>query len=235
MISIVTGVLDRKHTLEGLIGNTIDAWDKLELILVDGGSTDGTVEFIKKLDHPRIKLIEVGHRSPYWHFMNIGIRNASYEYVCQWNDDVILVNNWRDVFEEVKDCDASLFSWQYGDLQEHFPDNWNLCCDFGGTEKVPNCGNDIVMNYGIYKKDVFRKVGLYNNAYYYYYADADMSFRAWAFGFKVQPFHSIKVVSLLSERGNKKALHGHNDLSIYVSCLNMYRNKVLPENLEYIQ
>ena len=73
MISIVTGTLNRKNFLKGLVDNTVNKNSKLELVLVDGGSTDGSLEFIKSLNHPQIKLIEVGGRSSYPHFMNLGI------------------------------------------------------------------------------------------------------------------------------------------------------------------
>ena len=59
MISIITGTLNRGPLLPKLIENTVEANDKLELVLVDGGSTDGTIEYIKEENHPRIKLIEV--------------------------------------------------------------------------------------------------------------------------------------------------------------------------------
>jgi glycosyltransferase involved in cell wall biosynthesis len=235
MISIVTGTLNRRHTLEGLIKNTVDAWDKLELVLVDGGSTDGTIEYVKSLNHPLIKLIEVGERSPYWHYMNLGVRNASHEYICQWNDDVLMVNKWEEVFDEVKNYDASLFAWQYGDFEANFPYEWNLCCYFDGPGLVPGVGHEIVMNYGIYKKNVFRKVGLYNNAYFYYCADGDMSFRAWAFDLSVRPFPNIHVVSLITERENKKAINTQNDLQIYISFLKQYRRKEMPSNIEFLQ
>ena len=51
-ISIVTGTLNRKNLLPGLIDNTVDSNNMLELVLVDGGSSDGTLEFIKGLHHP---------------------------------------------------------------------------------------------------------------------------------------------------------------------------------------
>ena len=115
MISIVTGTYNRKDLLEGLIKNTVDASERLELVLVDGGSTDDTVEYIKDLNHPRIKLVKVGERSSYPHFMNLGIRNASHELVAQWNDDVLLKNDWEDVFAEIDGNDFYIFSWSIGD------------------------------------------------------------------------------------------------------------------------
>ena len=54
-ISIVTGTLNRLKYLGGLIENTVESVDgkSLELVLVDGGSTDGTIEYLERLNHPR--------------------------------------------------------------------------------------------------------------------------------------------------------------------------------------
>ena len=105
MISIVTGTLNRLEFLPNLIENTINSNDNLELVLVDGGSNDGTIEYIKNLNNPKIKLIEVGQRSSYPHFMNLGIENSSHEFVCQWNDDVLLVNNWDEIIKQIEKHD----------------------------------------------------------------------------------------------------------------------------------
>ena len=48
MISIITGTLNRGPLLPKLIENTVEANDKLELVLVDGGSTDGTINTLRK-------------------------------------------------------------------------------------------------------------------------------------------------------------------------------------------
>ena len=79
MISIVTGTLNRLELLKHVITNTVDSCDKLELILVDGGSTDGTIEYLKELNHSQIKLIEVDKKSSYPHYMNLGIKNSKYD------------------------------------------------------------------------------------------------------------------------------------------------------------
>ena len=112
MISIVTGTLNRLELLKKVIQNTVDSNKDIELVLVDGGSTDGTIDYIKELKNERINLIEIGGRSYYWHYMNIGIKNSKFDYICQWNDDVLLENNWTDVMDELSnDYDMYLFSW----------------------------------------------------------------------------------------------------------------------------
>ena len=236
MISIVTGTLNRRHMLERLVINTVGSSDRVELVLVDGGSNDGTVEYIKQLNHPRIKLIEVGGRSSYPHYMNLGIRNASHDLVCQWNDDVLLVNSWDEIIAELEDdIDFYLFNWKYGDLADFKnedwlegngqPNRWFIC------NTKDESGGDIVMNYGIYNKKIFEEIGMYDPKFNYYYADGDMSERAWYFGFKVKTLRDIKVISLNT---NKMAVHFSDDKMKYDHNMSLYKNNILPDTLEYL-
>lgn len=230
-VSIVTGTLNRVKYLPNLINNTVNADDRIELVIVDGGSTDGTLDYLKDINNPRLKLIEVGKRSSYPHFMNLGIRNSTYEYVCQWNDDVILVTPWEDIFKVLGSHDVYLFAWQYGNIS-CLPRDWIMYYEPNDTNlSTPEVGNQIVMNYGIYRKEVFRKIGLYNNAYSYYCADGDMSSRAWFFGFSVLPMKDVHVLSISAE---KVATHHPEEMKIYKYYLDMYRNNKLPEDIEYL-
>ena len=235
MISIVTGTLNRLGMLPTLIQNTVMSDGRLELVLVDGGSTDGTIDYIKKLNHPQIKLIEVGGRSSYPHFMNLGIRAATHEVICQWNDDVILCNEWSEVFIELQsNHDFYLFNWKYGSYDDTKNPEWlrgvdylNGWCLCNGADS----GGEIVMNYGLYSKKIFREIGMYNPEYQYYCADGDMSYRAYAFGYKVKDLLHVRVCSLPV---GKVATSHPEDHSIYQRNMNLYRQKILPESLQYL-
>ena len=235
MISIVTGTLNRLGMLPSLIENTVLSDERLELVLVDGGSTDGTIDYIKQLNHPQIKLIEVGSRSSYPHFMNLGIQAATHEVICQWNDDVILCNEWSEVFIELQsNHDFYLFNWKYGSYDDiknpewmrgvDHHDGWCLC-------NIADSGGEIVMNYGLYKKKIFREIGMYNPEYRYYCADGDMAYRAHAFGYKVKDLRHIRVCSLPV---GKVATSHPEDHSIYQKNIDLYRQKILPESLQYL-
>ncbi|SVB05796.1 uncharacterized protein METZ01_LOCUS158650, partial [marine metagenome] len=126
----VTGTLDRKEYLPDLISNTVDSGStvNVELVLVDGGSTDGTIEYLEQLNHPNIKLIKYGQRSSYPHYMNLGVKNASYDLICQWNDDVLLINSWDQVLDQIDDeHDAYLFNWKTGRVSDMTDPNWQRC------------------------------------------------------------------------------------------------------------
>jgi len=228
-ISIVTGTLNRLKYLPNLLCNTVYADERLELILVDGGSTDGTIEYLLDVDHPQVKLIQYGRRSSYPHYMNLGVENASYELICQWNDDVLLLNTWDEVFNEIDDSEAYLFNWKTGNLGDEHNKSWLRCdsirdngwiiinnADYKYPQDAQEQQGEVVMNYGIYRKDVFRKYGLYNIYYQYYCADGEMSMRAYHSGCKFKSCLNIKVLVLPAE---KRAIMMQEDVYRYaVDC-----------------
>jgi GT2 family glycosyltransferase len=243
MISVVTGTLDRLKFLPGLIENTVDANNQLELVLVDGGSTDGSIEYIEELNHPNIKLVKIGKRSSYPHYMNVGIQNAKYEFICQWNDDVLICSDWQDVidtihnkFVNVKEL-ALLFNWKCGEKEDMKDPQWLECrgmrdngwiiinnAEYSYPAARGEKPNEVCMNYGIYSKSVFRKHGLYNADYMYYCADAEMAMRAFHQGAKFLTCFDIKVCVLPAE---KRAIMYNEDVMRYADFC---RNKLYHRN-----
>lgn len=239
MISVVTGTLNRKEYLQKLLDNTVNADERIELVLVDGGSKDGTIKFIKEQNNPRIKLIEIGVRSPYPHYMNVGIQHASHDLICQWNDDVLLCNTWQEVIDEIDDDhQAYLFNWKTGNndsindsdwLKSDFPrDNgWIVINNIDLDYPLGNENKDeLCMNYGIYRREVFEKVGGYNISYLYYYSDAEMANRAYYAGFDFKNCLNIKVCVLPAE---KRAVYYQQDMNTYLKDLKLYQ-EVSPRN-----
>lgn len=232
-ISVVTGTLNRAKYLECLVANTVESDDRIELVLVDGGSTDGTIEFIEDfVNHPRIKLIKHGERSSYPHYMNLGIQNASHELICQWNDDVLMAQDWQKVFDSIDDeHDAYLFNWKEGQMIDMVDQQWFQCdymrdngwiiinnADHTYPQMAGEQRGEVVMNYGVYKKDVFREYGLYNTNYGYYCADGEMAMRAYYQGCKFKSLLDIKVCVLPAE---KRAIMYNEDVQrYYVDCHN---------------
>ena len=226
-ISIVTGTLNRVEYLESLVANTVESDDRIELVLVDGGSTDGTIEFIETVvNHPRVKLIKHGERSTYPHYMGLGIKSASHDLICQWNDDVLLTTSWDNVLSEIdEEHDAYLFNWKEGSVDDMNNPDWLSCSKIrdngwiiinNAEFEYPQSGGEqrgeIVMNYGIYKRSVFVKYGLYNPSYQYYCADGEMAMRLYYQGCKFKTLLHIKVCVLPAE---KRALMMQSDINQY--------------------
>ena len=240
MISIVTGTLNRKQYIQDLLENTVLSNDEVELVVVDGGSTDGTVDFFNELNHPRVKFINFGKRSHYPHFMNLGILHATHDWICQWNDDVLLITNWQEVINEIAAGDAEFypFNWKYGRskldiLDEEWlrgngkKERWFL----HDTKSEHNIEGELVLNFGLYHKKIFKEIGMYDMKFKYYYTDGDMAERAWLFGYKHKSLYDTKVFSYDIP---KKAIHYNGDEQKYKSNIELYKNKKLPPTIPFL-
>ena len=228
MISIVTGTLNRLELLSHVINNTVGNSEQVELVLVDGGSTDGTIEYLKLLNHPRIKLIEVGGRSFYPHYMNLGIKNSTHEFIAQWNDDILLCNSWDDIIKEIDDSDYYIFPWLRGSLESFLLNKEQ----FFNKEYLLFDG---CMNFGIYKKDVFRRIGLYDSRYQYYWCDSDMTERCIRFGLKRKECRNIRVMEI--ENIEKRTLPDENNYGWDILNENkkLYWNRQIPNSVEFLK
>ena len=89
IISIVTGTYQRRAYLENMIGSvrdTVPVGLPVEFVVVDGGSTDGTLEWCKSQSD--IRLIEHGALLGAIKAFTDGAKAASAPYVIMANDDV---------------------------------------------------------------------------------------------------------------------------------------------------
>ena len=220
MISIITGTLNRLELIKNVINNTVVKSNKLELILLDGGSTDGTIEYVKSLNNEQINLIEIGERSSYPSFMNKGIRAAKYDWIAQWNDDILLINEWDDVLAKLNEGkDVYIFDWNRGSLVDFenktFEQHWI-------------CFHDC-MNFGLYRKSIFKEIGMYDSKFKYYECDHDMASRCLFFGYKVINAHDIKVMEIYAE---KRSIPYNEDRGIWEENCRSYRKGILPETIE---
>ncbi len=239
-ISIVSGTLNRKDNVERLIKNTIDKYDFLELVLVDGGSTDGTIDYVNSLNYENLVFLNYGKRSSYSHFMNLGIRNTSNEFICIWDDDALLINSWTEVLNVINSnkYDFYIFNWKLGNDINLMQDrqwlegndnsnDWNLVDE---TKNTPP--GLVTMNYGIFDKQIFREIGMNNTRFDFWYADNDLSNRAHLFGYKHKSLRDIKVFVKNSEKNRK---YRKKDLKIFHSNLKKYHKKKLPRGTEYLK
>lgn len=92
MISIITAVYNQlemnKLFFEYLEKNT---FNEFELIIIDNGSNDGSLEFFK--NNGAIVIENEGNYS-YPYCQNRGIEKAQSEYLCFLNNDIIVSKNW---------------------------------------------------------------------------------------------------------------------------------------------
>ena len=132
MFSIVIPLYNK----EKQIANTIKSiqnqtFQEFEMVIVNDGSTDNSVEIVKQIDDKRIKMINQpngGVSSA----RNTGIQNASFEYIAfldaddEWEKDYL--ENVNNMINQYAECSVFATNYKIIDTKrkERFPINTDL-------------------------------------------------------------------------------------------------------------
>ena len=114
-VSIITVVYNNKSTIKNAIESVLNqTYKNIEYIVIDGASTDGTIEIIESYANKMDKFVSEPDKGIY-DAMNKGLKLATGDIVGILNSDDIYANNKvietvADAFQK-NDCDAI-----YGDL-----------------------------------------------------------------------------------------------------------------------
>lgn len=97
-ISIITAVFNAKNTVENTIKSVFNqAYPNIEYIIIDGGSTDGTVDIIKKYED-KISYWVSEEDGGIYDAWNKGLEKATGEWVCFLGADDQLVKDHTETY-----------------------------------------------------------------------------------------------------------------------------------------
>lgn len=183
-LSIVIATLNRKNMLLSCIESIVQFTPGLswELIVVDGGSTDGTVDTIGKDFAGTLSIIEQGKRLGAIKAYNAGFAIARGEFTVALNDDLLVQDhclvNAVDLLRE-----KSIF----GQIAIPFitPHIQKPKLDF-----VTAAGQRwLYANFGVTHTDLGKRLGWWGNHYYHYAGDVELSMKIWNAGLQVWPLY----------------------------------------------
>lgn len=190
-VSVVIGSFNRYGFLKGIVNNIRKELKSLsyEMIVVDGGSTDGSVEWLNQqkdvitiLQHNRgiwqDKPIE---RRSWGYFTNLAFKAAQGKYILMLSDDCLLVPNavqngvkvFEDLLKSGRKIGGVAFYWR----------EWPDKKDYWVTLVLEN---RMMINHGLFLRSAAEEVGwIEEDAYDFYHADSDFALKLWHKGYEI--------------------------------------------------
>lgn len=174
------------------------SYKNFELIFADNGSTDNSIKYFNSF-FPKAEVIKLEKNYGFSKIVNKGIRISKGDYVILLNNDTKIDKNFIkelvNSLEKHKDCvgctskildffDPNILG-SAGDIMNTFGQSFPR----GFKDKADryNSSEEVFMITGgasIYRKKVFKKVGFFDESYFFYGEDSDWCFRAQLMGYK---------------------------------------------------
>ncbi len=185
--------------LDSLVAQSMDS----KIILIDNGSVDGSLEFIK--DHyPTIEMIINPVNVGFAAGVNQGINKAielGMDYVALLNNDAVADKSWLNNLTKSLNENKSvgISTCKFISIDKSFLDStgdlytiWGLPYPRGRKEPVSDAYDSLVDIFGasggasLYRVSMLKEIGLFDEDFFAYYEDVDISFRAQLAGWKVK-------------------------------------------------
>lgn len=166
-----------------------------KILVVDNGSTDGSVEWLKEHKIPSIFLPE---NTGFTGAVNVGIQAADTPYVLLLNNDTKADPGFIEALERAIGRSEKIFSVSSKVIQMYEPElmddagdmysvlGWAYQRGVGrSTDRYEKARKVFSANAAaaIYRRDVFDKIGLFDPMHFAYLEDVDIGYRAQLYGY----------------------------------------------------
>lgn len=214
--------------------------EKIEVIMVDNGSKDGSVEFVRR-KFPWAKVIRNVKNEGFAKPSDDGARAATGEYVAFLNNDMKVERKWlRELLATMErskaDCGGSvILNWNgelldfagggltfYGmGFQYHFHEKVSrLASELDHDEDLLfACGGAMLI-----RRDVFLKVGGFDEDFFAYFEDMDLGWRLNVMGYRVVLSAKSRVYHKHHSTGNTFTSERMRFLYFRNSLYTIYKN-----------
>ncbi len=206
LVSVIIVTLNNLEWLKKCLNALNDQeYKNIEVFVVDNGSSDNTVSYLKK-HMPEIICITSGENIGFGRACNLALKKANGEYVLIYNDDAICEKDFiKKLVVRIKK--EPLIGAIQGTLL--FADRRNiiesagayltptgiLIKDFGGEfdEKLALEKEVFNANLPLIRMSVLKKVGFFDDDYFLYFEEADLCWRIWLSGSKILYHPNAKI------------------------------------------
>lgn len=223
--------------------------ERLELMLVDNGSSDGSLDFMRE-GFPTVRLVETGSNLGFAAGNNYGAERATGEYVALLNNDTRVEPDWlselvRSLLADEErgvvctsslmlDWDGKTIDFYSGALNFHgfgFQPSYGLPVDAvepQHRELLFACGGSMLI-----QRDVFLEVGGFDPDFFAFFEDVDLGWRLWILGHRITM--TPTAITYHRHHGTASGVANHRWQVIYErnALYTLYKNYEQP-NLDRI-
>ena len=214
-----------------------------EVIIIDNGSTDSSLDYIKKntFSFP-VVVIENNENLGFAPAVNQGILKSKYDYIFSLNNDTeVKKGSIKAMLDLIRDDDvfsvqAKMLQAQNKKLIDDAGDEYNL---LGWTKKIGENQNS--NNYSqvfeifsscagaaLYKKSVFTEIGLFDDNFFAYMEDVDLAIRSQIYGYK----NLMCPDAIVYHIGSATSGSRYNEFKVKIAARNnvwtVYKNLPIP-------
>ncbi|BAI60319.1 putative glycosyltransferase [Methanocella paludicola SANAE] len=185
-----------KRCLDALLDQT---YRNVEVILVDNGSGDGSVDFVRSNYHT-VQIIDNVKNLGFAPANNVGIRAARGELIATLNNDTMAAPGWLEALagemisnERVGMCASKMLRMDDPTIIDSTGiciSRSGACWDRGMFEKDEGQYEAVVEVFGpcagaaLYRKSMLDEIGLFDEDFFSYMEDTDLAFRGRLAGWK---------------------------------------------------
>ncbi len=170
-----------------------------EVIIVDNGSSDGSIKYIEE-NFPKFKIIKLDKNYGFAKAVNIGFKKSNAEFVVVLNNDTKTRKDWLQNLIKAAEGHKQVFAVCSKLLNFYNPtliDGVGVTINEVGQAKSlgfqKKDGKEfseeryvfgVTGGAALFRRDLFLKLGGFDEKYFMYFEDLDLSWRAQLLGYK---------------------------------------------------
>ncbi len=200
LVSVVIPNWNGKQFLRGCLDSLAEQiYEPREVIVVDNGSHDGSVEYLNA-NYPQVKLVHFEMNTGFSVAVNAGIRAARGEFIALLNNDTVVEPSWLSEmvralkehpelgstgckmlgYDDRKLLDGAGDAYRRGGLPGRIGQRERDIGQFDAPRLILGaCGGAAV-----YRRTMLDDIGLFDEDYFAYLEDVDLGLRAQSAGYQ---------------------------------------------------
>lgn len=198
-VSVIIPNFNGMAYLDGVLsGLECQTLHNFEVILVDNGSSDGSCAFVAS-EYPWVHMIELPENFGFCKAVNEGIKASKTPYVLLLNNDIEVTPDFIEEMTAAIKRHKKAFSCSARMIQFHDRDKLDDAGDYYcalGWAYARGKGKDIhkyeteqkifasCAGAAIYRREIFEKIGYFDEEHFAYLEDMDVGYRARIHGYE---------------------------------------------------